>query len=128
MVTETTVWQALGDVSDPLLGQNLVDLGLVHDIQVTRDGRVLARLILPSPHWPASGELAGKAQAAIAGLPDVVAADVQLVAAPVWTPYRLARSLKTPLGLPVDEPPAPVAPALSPQERVRRLMVRLLGH
>jgi len=121
---ETAVWQALGRVQDPLLGQGLVDLGLVGGVRVAAGGRVQVQLLLPSPHWPEAEALASAAQAAVAALPGVAAADVQVVAAPPWTPYRLAPSLKSPLGLPADEPPPPAAP---PPGRVQRLLSRMPG-
>lgn len=116
------MWQALGQVQEPLLGQGLVDLGLVGGVQVATGGRVQVQLLLPSPHWPEAAALASAAQAAVAALPGVAAADVQVATAPLWTPYRLAPSLKLPLGLPADEPPPPAAPP--PPGRMQRLLSR----
>jgi len=123
VTTETTVWQALSQVQDPLLGQDLVGLGLVNGVQVTAGGRVQVQMLLPSPHWPDAEALGSAAQAVLAALPGVTAADVQIAASPPWTPYRMAPSLKSPLDLPAVEPPPPPAP--TPPDRVQRLLSRL---
>ncbi len=122
MTTPTAVELALASVIDPLLGRNLVELGLVQEIQAGDDGRVLVRLLLPTPHWPAAAALNAQARAMIAALPGVATADVQWAAQPAWTPHRLAPSLQAPLNLAADEPTA-----FTPQGRGQRLLQRLLG-
>lgn len=125
MATAEAVWQALCGVTDPLLGQSLVDLGMVQEIRVARGGRVTVRLTLPSPHWPVTDELARAILAAVVSLPDVATVDVQPVKEPPWTPYRLSAALKAALDLPDDEPPAPLLPVSSGSSRVQRLLQRL---
>jgi len=125
MATAEAVRQALCSVTDPLLGHNLVDLGMVQAIGVARGGRVTVQLALPSPHWPAADDLRRAILTAIAGLPDVTAVDVQPVYDPPWTPYRLSSVLKAPLGLPAEAPPALVTPAPPASSRVQRLLHRL---
>ena len=125
MATAEAVWQALCSVTDPLLGQSLVDLGMVQDIRLARGGRVTVRMTLPSPHWPATAELVRAILTAVEGLPDVGTVDVQPVGDPFWTPYRLSPGLKMPLGLPAGEPLAPFPSAQPAGSRVERLMQRL---
>ena len=128
LTTPDAVQQALAGVSDPLLGQNLVDLGMVQQVRVARGGHVMVRLALPSPHWPATQELILRVQAAVASLAGVVAVDVQPVDDPAWTPYRMSPALKTPLGLPDQPPPSPFfpPPALL-RRRIRQRLRRLAG-
>jgi metal-sulfur cluster biosynthetic enzyme len=127
MVKAETVRQALSQVCDPILGQSLVDLGMVQAVRVARRGQVRVDLALPSPHWPASAAIVQAVQEAIAGLPGVAAVEVQPVDQPPWNPYRLAPALKAPLGLPAAEPPPPFS-SLSPSPRgVRRLLGRLVS-
>lgn len=125
VATADAVWQALCGVTDPLLGQNLVDLGMVQAVRVARGGRVTVHLALPSPRWPTSDEVIGAAETAITSLPGVAAVEVRPVDDPSWTPYRLSPALKTPLGLPADEPPAPFSSVPSTSGRVQRLLQRL---
>lgn len=125
MLTEEAVQQALAGVTDPLLGQNLVDLGMVHTVRLARDGRAVVRLTLPSQHWPACDAVIHSTQAAIASLPGIAAVDVQVLDDLPWSPYRLAPALKAPLGLLAVEPAAPFPPAAA--SRVQRLLQRLRG-
>jgi metal-sulfur cluster biosynthetic enzyme len=127
VVTEEAVWQALASVTDAMLGQSLVDLGMVQSVRVVRDGRVAVQLTVPSPHWPRADELVGTARSAIASLPGVAAVSVQLTDDPPWTPYRLSAVLRAPLGLSADEPPSPFVLAPSASSRVRQRLRRLLS-
>lgn len=121
------VRQTLATVRDPILGQSLVDLGMVRALRVTRRGQVRVELALPSPHWPAREAVVQAAHAAVAALPDVTAVDVQPVDQPPWNPYSLAPALKAPLGLPAVEPPPPPASPWPSPRGVRRLLSRLLS-
>lgn len=126
MTTPDEVCQALAGVIDPLLRQNLVDLGMVYRVRVARGGRVTVELALPSPHWPATAELALAVQAAAASQPGVSAVEVRAPDNAVWSPYRMAAALRAPVGLSAEEPP--LAASLAPARgRVQRLQRRLLG-
>lgn len=128
MTTAHAVQHALAAVTDPLLGHNLLELGMVDSVQVAGNGRVTVRLALPSPHWPAAEELMLRVQAAVASLAGVAAVDVQSAAETAWTPYRLAPALKAPLGLPEQAPPSPFAPSTpSLSRRLRQRLRRLAG-
>ncbi len=124
MTTPKAVQQALAGVVDPLLGQNLVDLGMVRQVRVGRGGRVVIRLTLPSHHWPAADAVLQAARAAVASLPGVAAVEVQTADEPAWSPYHLSPALKAPLGLPDLEPPAPYVPSAARHATLRRLLNR----
>jgi ATP-binding protein involved in chromosome partitioning len=127
MTTPEAVRRALAGVTDPLLGQNLMELGMVHEVRVARGGRVTIRLSLPSQHWPAANDLIRAARSAAAGQPDVVTVDVKLMDEPPWTPYHLSSALKAPLGLPASEPPSPCALTPSTGSRIRQRVRSVLG-
>ena len=127
MTTPEAVRRALAGVTDPLLGQNLMELGMVHEVRVARGGRVTIRLSLPSQHWPAANALIDAARSAVVDQPGVVTVDVHLVDDPPWTPYHLSPALKAPLDLHASEPPSPFAHAPSTSHRIRQRLRRLLG-
>src|SRR5579864_1300176 len=98
LITEDTVREALREVIDPELGENLVDLGLVYGIRI--DGnRVAVDLTLTTPGCPLHASLHAAAERAIRlmvlGVEDV---DVQLVFDPRWTPDRMTTAAKQRLG------------------------------
>jgi ATP-binding protein involved in chromosome partitioning len=64
MATEAEVKNALAQVQDPKLGQNIVDLGMVHDIHVT-DGSVAFTLALTSLSCPFKDRMVDSAKKAV---------------------------------------------------------------
>src|ERR671927_533023 len=68
------VIEALKTVRDPELPVNLVDLGLIYDLVVQRDGTVYVEMTLTTPACPVAGSLPGqleKAVRAVEGVTDV---------------------------------------------------------
>ncbi len=120
------IQQALRGVDDPDLGQNIVDLGLVVDVDTSRGDQVAVTMTLTTPHHPRAEEVRLAAQEAVLALPGVRQAEVELVWQPAWTPYRMADDLKEALGLPALEPESSWASAASPtRPAFRRLLSRV---
>jgi len=86
-VTGAQVLDALRPVVDPELVISVVDLGLIRGITVdAADGTVQIELTLTSPMCPLGPQIIAAVRAAAESLPDVSAADVQLVWSPLWDP------------------------------------------
>ena len=64
MPTKDEIMNALRQVMDPELGRNLVELGMVHDLQ-TSDGQVSFTMALTVPGCPMREHMASNAQAVI---------------------------------------------------------------
>ncbi|MDP3910938.1 MAG: metal-sulfur cluster assembly factor [Gemmatimonadales bacterium] len=93
-----TIRQALRQVKDPELDLNIIDLGLVYDVDVD-DGAVHIDMTLTSPGCPAGPMItndAYKVVRAIAGVKDV---DIEIVWEPYWTPERIDPKVRAMLGL-----------------------------
>ena len=88
---------ALRAVTDPELGINIVDLGLVYDIEVA-DGSAKVTMTLTSPGCPAGGELLGGARDAAESVDEVDEAEVSLVWKPFWTPERIDPKVRAMMG------------------------------
>ena len=98
MALETQqVREALRGVKDPELGFNIVDLGLVYEIDVV-DGDVLVQMTLTSPGCPVGGQLMAEAEAAVRDVEGVCSVSVELVWEPFWTPERVDPKLRAYLG------------------------------
>ena len=98
-VTQDVVRAALRRVKDPELNLNIVDLGLVYEIDVDAESHdVHVQMTLTSPGCPAGPEIMSEAQAAIEGLEGVGKVDIELVWAPYWTPERIDPRLRAFLG------------------------------
>lgn len=96
---EARVIEALKTVRDPELPVNLVDLGLIYDLVVKRDGTVYVEMTLTAPSCPVAGSLPGEVEKAIRTVPGVGDVRVNLVWTPPWTKDRMSEEAKLELGL-----------------------------
>lgn len=95
--TAESVRQELRAVMDPELGINIVDLGLVYDIEV-EDAHAKVTMTLTSPGCPAGGQILMGAQKAAESAEGVETADVSLVWKPFWTPDRIDPAVRAMMG------------------------------
>lgn len=91
------ILENLKGVIDPELGLNIVDLGLVYDVDV-EDGKAIVTMTLTSPGCPAGGMIMSGAQEAAGGTEGVEEAEVKLVWKPFWTPDRIDPEVRAALG------------------------------
>lgn len=89
--------EALKGVKDPELGFNIVDLGLVYDIEL-EDRSARVTMTLTSPGCPAGGQILGGAQAAAESVDGVDSAEVNLVWKPFWSPERIDPKIRATMG------------------------------
>jgi len=113
MLTETNILQALRDCYDPVLPCNIVDLGLIRSIKITRDDEAPGANIpgVPQRHCiqieiiPTQSDEAAAAQLhaqianRLAGLEAVSHTTVTLLKEPAWTPLDITPSGRKTLGL-----------------------------
>lgn len=97
-LTERVV-EALKTVRDPEIPINLVDLGLIYELIVNRDGTVYVEMTLTTPSCPVAGALPGEVQQAIAAVEGVEDVRVKLVWSPPWDRDRMTEEAKLELGL-----------------------------
>jgi len=89
MPTVDQVRDALRAVKDPELNLNVVDLGLVYEIEVSEAGDVHVEMTLTSPGCPVGPEMLSDAQTVLEKLEGVKKVDVELVWEPYWTPEKM---------------------------------------
>jgi len=88
---------ALRQVKDPEINLNIIDLGLVYDVEVV-EGNVDIKMTLTSPGCPAGPEILSDADRAVRALPGVKNVNIDLVWEPYWTPERIDPKMKAFLG------------------------------
>jgi FeS assembly SUF system protein len=93
------VLDALKTVQDPEIPVNLVDLGLIYELIVNRDGTVYVEMTLTTPACPVAAALPGQVKEAIGAVPGVNDARVKLVWSPPWSRERMSEEAKLELGL-----------------------------
>ena len=93
------VLEALKTVRDPEIPVNLVDLGLIYELIVNKDGIVYVEMTLTAPSCPVAGELPGQVKEAIEAVEGVNDVRVKLVWSPPWDKDRMSEEAKLELGL-----------------------------
>jgi metal-sulfur cluster biosynthetic enzyme len=98
MVTKEQVYEALQDCYDPEIPVNIVDLGLVYDVEVNGE-TVAVKMTLTAPGCGMGTMIAADARQRILALDDVVEATVDLVWDPPWNPSMISEEAKQKLGI-----------------------------
>jgi ATP-binding protein involved in chromosome partitioning len=75
--SEEAILAALSTVQDPELGRDIVALGMIRDLQVSR-GEVAFRFVLTTPACPIRDELRRRAEEAVRAVPGVESVDVKM--------------------------------------------------
>jgi metal-sulfur cluster biosynthetic enzyme len=96
-VTLDQVRLALRRVKDPELNLNIVDLGLVYDLDVAGD-LVRVDMSLTSPACPSGPDIMRDAEDQLRTLPGVRDVEMNLVWSPPWTPERIEPRVRAYLG------------------------------
>jgi probable FeS assembly SUF system protein SufT len=102
-VSEEAVWEQLRNVYDPEIPVNIVDLGLVYDLQIQSLGadgsRVDVKMTLTAQGCGMGPSIAMDAQRRIEGLPGVAEAQVDVVWDPPWNPNMISPEGRAKLGM-----------------------------
>lgn len=96
-ITTERVTSCLENVIDPELGINVVDLGLIYNIQINGN-KISVDMTLTASGCPMAGMLATSVEQAIREAFDRADVEVSLVWNPPWRPDRLSDAAKKQLG------------------------------
>jgi FeS assembly SUF system protein len=98
MVTKEQVYEVLQTCYDPEIPVNIVDLGLVYDVQVN-DDKVAVKMTLTAPGCGMGAMIANDARQKILQLDEVTDANVDLVWDPPWDPSKMSEEARLKLGI-----------------------------
>ena len=101
-VADDEIIGALKTVTDPELGVNIIDLGLVYRIDIDDDGDVQLYMTLTSPGCPAGPEIRNGVKSALEELGGINTVNVQFVFNPPWSPAMMSQEAKDELGIDYD--------------------------
>lgn len=94
-----SMYGALEQVIDPELGIDIVNLGLVYDVDLNEEGQAKVTMTLTSMGCPLAGVIVDQVQAALADLPEVKETEVDIIWSPAWTKDKMSRYAKIALGI-----------------------------
>jgi len=98
MVTEEVVMEALREVYDPELHYNIVDLGLIYDVDI-KDGDVHVLMTLTTPACPIGPMIVEQVQELLGIMPGISDVDVEFTFDPPWGPDMMTEEAKHDLGI-----------------------------
>jgi len=96
---ENEVVEALKTIYDPEIPVNIYDLGLIYKVEVTDDAVAKILMTLTSPMCPVAESLPIDAENAVASVPGIERAVVELTWDPPFTLDMVSEDVKLMLGL-----------------------------
>jgi len=103
-ITEQDVWAKLKECYDPEIPCNIVDLGLVYDVQIqpltgSTDSQVHVKMTLTAIGCPMAGMISGNVQQKLLELAGVTDVHVEIVFDPPWNQSMMTEDGRKRLGL-----------------------------
>lgn len=87
--TVERVLDSMRDVFDPEIPVNIVDLGLVYEVNINDEGHAHLLMSLTSMGCPAQDLIEADAITAAMRVPQVKSAEVEITFSPPWTPEKM---------------------------------------
>jgi len=94
-----SMFGALENVIDPELGIDIVNLGLVYDVDLDEEGVATVTMTLTSMGCPLGPVIVDQVNTALGELPEVKSSNVNIVWNPPWSKDRMSRYAKMALGV-----------------------------
>jgi metal-sulfur cluster biosynthetic enzyme len=90
---------ALELVIDPELGVDIVNLGLVYNVEMDDEGMTTVTMTLTSMGCPLAGTIVDQVKRALRDIPEVKEVEVNIVFNPPWSRDMMSRYAKIALGI-----------------------------
>ncbi len=98
MPTKEQIYEVLGEVYDPEIPIDIVNLGLIYGVEI-EGKKVKVKMTLTSPGCPVAPQIMTQARLLIEDLPDVEEAEIEIVWDPPWNPDMMSDAAKESLGM-----------------------------
>lgn len=98
MITKKQVKKILDTIPDPEIGISIVQLGLIYEIEVSREGDVRIVMTLTSVGCPLFDQIAGPIREELGKIRGVKKVEIDLTFEPPWTPDTMSKEAKLQLG------------------------------
>jgi metal-sulfur cluster biosynthetic enzyme len=94
------IMEQLEEVNDPELNIDIVNLGLVYDVDISDEGNVKITMTLTAMGCPLAGMINGLVVDAVRKVDGVNEVEVDIVWKPSWDKSKMSRYAKIALGIP----------------------------
>ncbi|MCE2499840.1 MAG: DUF59 domain-containing protein [Dehalococcoidia bacterium] len=98
-VNPDEVYEALRTVYDPEIPVNVVDLGLIYDVQVSDANDIFVQMTLTFPGCGMGPHIAQQAEWAIQDVEGVEEVNIELTFDPPWSPDLISEEARNMLGI-----------------------------
>lgn len=94
------IYEVLEEVLDPELGIDIVNLGLVYEVNVSEENDVNIVMTMTSMGCPLAGQIVNDVKVKLSdSIEELKSIDVQIVWSPPWTKEKMSRYAKIALGV-----------------------------
>ena len=97
--TKQAMMEALEEVKDPELGVDIINLGLVYELELTEERKAIVTMTLTSIGCPLAGTIIEDVKKALSELTEVKDVEVNITFNPPWSKERMSRYAKIALGI-----------------------------
>ncbi len=97
-VTEEDIMAVLGDIYDPEIPVDIVNLGLVYGVVIEGEC-VNIDMTMTSPGCPAAAQIVAEAKYLVEEIPGVSEVNIEIVWDPPWDPGKMSEAAKESLGM-----------------------------
>ncbi|MGE7917546.1 metal-sulfur cluster assembly factor [Viridibacillus sp. NPDC093762] len=94
-----SIYGALENVIDPELGIDIVNLGLVYEVDLSEEGLCVVTMTLTSMGCPLGPVIVDQIRTALFELPEIKEVNVDIVWNPPWNKDNMSRYAKIALGI-----------------------------
>jgi FeS assembly SUF system protein len=95
---QSAIVDTIKTVYDPEIPVDIYELGLIYDIVIDAEKRVLVKMTLTSPACPSAQQLPSEVRYKVKAVPGVTNAWVEIVWEPPWDKDRMSEAAKLQLG------------------------------
>lgn len=96
---EAQVMTALGQIIDPELGVDIVNLGLVYKLLINQDNHLMVIMTLTTPFCPLADSIFEAVEKQLSMIPSITSSETKLTFEPVWTTECMSRFARIALGI-----------------------------
>jgi len=98
MVTKQDVIKVLRKVNDPEVSVNIVDLGFIYDVKISKTS-VHIKMTLTNPLCPMHSFITKQVEQEVKKIKGIEKVEVELVFDPPWTPDKIDKKVREKLGI-----------------------------
>lgn len=90
---------ALKQVYDPEIPVNIYDLGLIYELNISKQREVYIKMTFTAPNCPMADEVLAEVKRSVEDTPGIVSCRIDLVFEPVWDQSILSDEARIALGM-----------------------------